>query len=585
MFQSREGTVRKIKRGMGASPFGIISEKQKKQSMQEQDILRLALDLCKTVKRGTINIAKSNEIPEKMELCALLCETLAKLGKRVLFLCIRQQMADIIFDSSGQKHPLQDFLDGLCSVKDILSYDREKKVYQIMGGAECVALDNRQLERLTDLLRSCGGLMDYVIVDGPDLEEGGLAVALAGLCEASALLISARQCSSKAQINKERQCMREIAALSSHFVGYIICQTRDEWMLPPIWQEVPCVTKRCKRQMKKSALKKGILHLGWVAFFLIFVFVSAVFSANNVTLSICRMWNWQVHYSPWRGSMVAAAAALFIWGRMVRQYAAGHKTIRRSQQAEEVLGVKLLESLPGGNMKRETHRIRYERAMGRLWVKLKISEQQMCQQQTSQQQMCQQQMCQQQTSQQPVAEQKGGKILMVTSTLEGEGKTTFAWNLAEMLSKRGSSVMLIDADMDSRLMTSWLQNKKHVSIPWDLQDLMLARASAEQAILQITESKVYFLGLNREVSDAVQFLLSDGLGEILGAIRQSMDYVILDAPPALFAHSELLANQTDGILYVIGYDEADADQILSGVQRMAETKIPVIGTVLCKQQK
>lgn len=221
-------------------------------------------------------------------------------------------------------------------------------------------------------------------------------------------------------------------------------------------------------------------------------------------------------------------------------------------------------------MKRETHRIRYERAMGRLWAKLKISEQQMSQQQTSQQ---------------PVAEQKGGKILMVTSTLEGEGKTTFAWNLAEMLSKRGSSVMLIDADMDSRLMTSWLQNKKHVSIPWDLQDLMLARASAEQAILQITESKVYFLGLNREVSDAVQFLLSDGLGEILSAIRQSMDYVILDAPPALFAHSELLANQADGILYVIGYDEADADQILSGVQRMAETKIPVVGTVLCKQQK
>lgn len=580
MFQSREGTVRKIKKGMEASPFGIISEKQKKRSMQEQDILRLALDLCKTVERGTINIAESNEIPEKTELCALLCETLAKLGKRVLFLCIRQQLADIIFDSNGQKCPLQDFLDGLCSVRDILSYDREKKVYQIIGEADCVALDNRQLERLTDLLRSCGGLMDYVIVDGPDLEEGGLAVALVGLCEASTLLISARQCSSKAKIRKERQCMREIAVLSSHFVGYIICQTRDEWTLPPIWQEVPCVTKRCKRQMKKSALKKGILHLGWVAFFLIFVFVSAVFSVNNVTLSICRMWNWSVHYSPWRGSVVAAVAALFVWGRMVSQYAASHRTIRRSQQAEEILGVRLLERLPGGNMKRETNRIRYERIVGRLWAKLKISEQQMSQQQMSQQQTCQQQM-----SKQPVAEQKGGKILMVTSTLEGEGKTTFAWNLAEILSKKGSSVMLIDADTNSRLMTSWLQNKKHVSIPWDLQDLMLARASAEQAILQITESKVYFLGLNREVSDAVKFLLSDGLGEILGAIRQNTDYVILDAPPALFAHCELLAKQADGILYVIGYDEADANQILSGLQRMERTNTLVVGTVLCKQQK
>ena len=584
MFQSREDTVRKIKRGMGASPFGIISEKQKKRSMQEQDILRLALDLCKTVERGTINIAESNEIPEKTELCTLLCETLAKLGKRVLFLCIRQQMADIIFDSSGQKRPLQDFLDGLCGVRDILSYDREKKVYQIMGEADCMTLDNQQLERLSDLLRSCGGLMDYVIVDGPDLKEGELAVALTSLCEASAFLISARQCSSKAKIREERCYMQEIAALSSHFVGYIICQTRDEWTLPPIWKEVPCVAKRCKRQMKRLALKKGILHLGWAAFFLIFVFVSAVFSANNVTLSICRMWNWPIHYSPWRGSAVAVAAALFVWGRMVMRYAAGHRTIRQPHQAEKILGVKLLENLPGGNMKRKTRRIRYERAMGRLWAKLKVFE---WQEQNGEEEIQGEEKLDETKldARKPDNRKTGGKIFMVTSTLEGEGKTTFAWNLAEMLSKRGSRVMLIDADTDSRLMTSWLQNKKHVSIPWDLQDFILARASAEQAILQITESKVYFLGLNREVKDAIPFLLSDGLRVVLGAIRQSMDYVILDGPPAFLAHSELLAKQADGILYVIGYDEADVGQILSGVQRMAETDTPVIGTVLCRQQK
>ena len=62
-----------------------------------------------------------------------------------------------------------------------------------------------------------------------------------------------------------------------------------------------------------------------------------------------------------------------------------------------------------------------------------------------------------------------------------------------------------------------------------------------------------------------------------------MDYVILDAPPAFFAESEILAKKADAILYTIGYDGFSADEILAGVQRMEKTKTPVIGTVLCRE--
>ena len=569
MFQSREGTVRKIMKGMQTPPFGIISERRKKQSMQEQDMLRLAMDLCAEAERGTINMAGTGSAPEKTAVCALLCETMARMGRRVLFLCLKQQMTETVFDNSGQKRPMQDFLDGLCGVRDILSYDREKKVYQIVGGMECALGNDGQYARLHDLLRSCGSLMDYVIVDGPDLEEGGLAVWLAGVCDASVFMMTAQQ-NHKAQFARAKSCMEEIKALSAHFIGYIVCQTKDAWSLPAIWQEMPGVTKRCRRQMMRAACRKGMRHLGWAAPFLVFAFVAAVFSANNMALSVFRLWAWPVRYSPWRGTMIAAGVALGTWFWMVKRYASENRTIKREEQAEECLGERLLESLPGGNLKRKKHRERYERALSALCVKVKFWEQQ-------------NEVVKDKNVQEN--ERQAGSIFMVTSTLEGEGKTTLAWNLAEMLSKNGASVMLIDADVNSRLMTSWLQSKKHVSIPWDLQDLMEARASAEQAILQITESQVYFLGLNREVFDPLQFFLSDELAETLAAVKKSMDYVIVDAPPAFFACTELLAKQSDGILYAIGYDEADVDQIRSGLQRMNKTKVPVIGTVLCRQQR
>lgn len=84
--------------------------------MQEQDILRLAMDLCAQTKRGTVNMVGTGKIPQKTQVCELLCETLARMGRRVLFLC------------------------------------------------------------------SCGSLMDYVIVDGSDLEDGGLACACWEVC-------------------------------------------------------------------------------------------------------------------------------------------------------------------------------------------------------------------------------------------------------------------------------------------------------------------------------------------------------------------------------------------------------------------
>lgn len=547
MFQSREGNVRKIMKEMQTLPFGIISERRKKQSMQEQDILRLAMDLCAQTKRGTVNMVGTGKIPQKTQVCELLCETLARMGRRVLFLCIRQQLAENAFDDSWQKRPVQDFLEGLCSVRDILSYDREKKVYQIIGEIDCVMVSERQYARLSDLLCSCGSLMDYVIVDGPDLEDGGLAVWFAGMCDVSVFMVAAK--SGKARIEKARFCMKEVEALSPHFVGYVVCQTKDIWSLPAIWQEPPSVTKCCRRQMMRAARKKGMCHLGWVAPFLVLVFGAGVFSANNVVLSVFRMLAWPVRYNPWNGTMIAAGAALGVWLWMVRQYALKNRTIKKEQQVKACLGVRLLGSLPKGERNGEKQALSMLCAKVRLW------------------------------------EKQTGCVFLVTSTCEGEGKTALAWKMAELLSKNGSSVMLIDADVSSHLMTSWLQLKKHVSIPWDLQDLMEARASAGQAILQIAESKVYFLGLKHEVSDPLRFFLSDELAQILAAVKKSMDYVIVDAPTAFFASAELLAKQSDGIIYAVGYDEADVGQILSGVQRMSKTKVPVIGTVLCKKHK
>lgn len=548
MLQGRADAVRKISSKTGKTPLGLIAAKRKKQSICRHDICRLAQDLADRMEKGTINIAGTGCIREKSTLCAELCKDLAFLGKRVMFVCVKEFVPDAEVDNREQSQSLQEYLDGECSVRDILSYDRENRVYRITGEVQSGCLTDEQWMRLADLLCSCGGLMDYVIVDGPDMEEGAVADTLAGICDASVLLVSQK----KAMADRTVQIIRELEEFSKCFLGYVVCRTRDEWALPAIGQEKISVSGKCKRQMNRAALRKGICHLAWAAPFSVFVFCAVVFIANNILRSICKSLKLSVLWcNPWNGIGAAALVALVVWVLLVCYYAKKHKTIKNAAQARECLGKPFLGSLPGGSLQKERYRTRYERELGKICTKLRVLEQ--------------------------------GKVLMVTSTLEGEGKTTFAWNLAEMLSKNGSRVMLIDADVNSQLMSRWLMEKKNVSIPWDLKDLVSKRVTAEKAILQLTQSKAYFLGMTHEMKESVRFLASKELTDMLGAIRESMDYVILDAPPAFFAESEILAEKADAILYTIGYDGFSADEILAGVQRMEKTKTPVIGTVLCRE--
>lgn len=135
------------------------------------------------------------------------------------------------------------------------------------------------------------------------------------------------------------------------------------------------------------------------------------------------------------------------------------------------------------------------------------------------------------------------KIILVTSALAGEGKSTLAVNLALSLALNGKKVALADCDL------------RH---PSDREILGLEDGPGMQEIL------------NRKIK------VNDALMS-----AEKMDYVILDsAPVGMLTDAGVLAQFADSVVFVVKKDYARADHILEGMEELTGSRVHLIGGIL-----
>lgn len=564
MLGVRTDTVKGVCSQLKAAPLGVISKKRKRSDAYNQDILRLARDVEAAMVSGehTLFVTSARREEGKTMTAVHLAEALALLGKRVMLFDAsleRSRLWREFNDIREQGKPLEKYLKGECSIKDIISYDGKKHLYLICSSQMQLQLRGEEMERLRELIQSCSKLMDYVIVDGPSMEDGGFPVLLAEICDAS-LLVIRRKRNSREQPERAIQELKESSAV---FLGVVLNDMKETPAPVPVWGEVRNVSFRRKLSTFFRGLRKSLLRLWWVFFILVFAFCAGCFIISNHAYHPLTA---QLPYNPWEGIAQAAAAAFLLWCLLLIVCGLRWRRIHSGIEVREYLGLRLLSVMPGGSIRREKTEQAYERAIGKLCAKL----------------LCAKLLCAGKQDE-PAQDRKEGGVLMVTSTVTGEGKSTLAWNMADSLAKQGKRVILLDADMHEQLMSRWLRTKKKTPIPWDLLDLMEGRAQAEGAILQMKSSGVYFIGMSREVKQPAVFMQSRAMGQLLEALRETMDYVIIDAPPASSVEAEFLAEQTDGIVYAIGRDMVPISWIQGSLQRLERGRAKLLGAVICRE--
>jgi len=174
------------------------------------------------------------------------------------------------------------------------------------------------------------------------------------------------------------------------------------------------------------------------------------------------------------------------------------------------------------------------------------------------------------------AERQLAQIIVVTSAVAGEGKTSTALNLAwAMAQSKEKRVLVIDSDLRRPNVATYLGLTPKVG----LGELLNGECEALSAIIRISDHELYVLPVSREAPNPAELLTSERLAEALAALRKYFDFILIDSPPVVpFADARLLANHADAVMMVVRAGAAPYSTVERAVEALPEGRI--LGVVL-----
>ncbi len=167
------------------------------------------------------------------------------------------------------------------------------------------------------------------------------------------------------------------------------------------------------------------------------------------------------------------------------------------------------------------------------------------------------------------------KILVVTSSVPGEGKSTVAANLAMALGQM-EKVLLIDADL--RRPTLAKNFDFPVGTP-GLANLIAGTAKLEECIKRV--DGIDLLGAGAVPPNPLELLSSARFEKVLEFLRSKYDRVVIDSPPTqAVSDATVLATHANALIYVVKSEATPIPLAQKGVGQLLQSNAPVTGVVL-----
>jgi capsular exopolysaccharide synthesis family protein len=169
------------------------------------------------------------------------------------------------------------------------------------------------------------------------------------------------------------------------------------------------------------------------------------------------------------------------------------------------------------------------------------------------------------------------KVVVVTSSIPEEGKTTIAANLAIALGQV-KKTLLVDSDMRRPKLGRLLTGK--AGLP-GLAEMCAGEASAEDCVVPLKDGEVYVLGSGKVPPNPQELLVSRRFAKIMEALSASFDIVVLDSPPVqLVSDALVLSRAATDVVYVVKADDTPYPLARQGLRKLARVGAPLVGVVL-----
>jgi capsular exopolysaccharide synthesis family protein len=172
------------------------------------------------------------------------------------------------------------------------------------------------------------------------------------------------------------------------------------------------------------------------------------------------------------------------------------------------------------------------------------------------------------------------QVLVVTSTLAGEGKSLTSVNLALTLASADERVLIIDADLRRPALHRLLKARRTPG----LSEVLTGAVGVAQAVVKVPGSRLCLISAGAAAPGNPADLLATSIfRNLLLDLRQRFDRIVIDTPPAgSIADALILAPQADGVLVVAQSGKVARTALAHLLERLSNARANVLGVVLSR---
>lgn len=168
------------------------------------------------------------------------------------------------------------------------------------------------------------------------------------------------------------------------------------------------------------------------------------------------------------------------------------------------------------------------------------------------------------------------RVLVVTSSLPGEGKSTTAINIALALAEADNDVVLVDGDLRRPALDKYLDLVGRVGF----STVLAGRVSLEDVLQKTRFPRLTVLTSGAVPPNPSELLGSLAAQKVLAELRSRFDFVIVDSSPLLaVTDAAVLAAESDGVLMIARFAETKRDQLAHAVGNLENVGARILGAI------